>query len=259
MNFPRIIHQIWLQGEGDIPDKYKKNVNIIKNFNKDWQYILWDETKILNLINNYRDYIKTYYQFIYLHQKVDFARYIILYLIGGIYIDMDATSIKPLDSLVEKYNNYDVIISSTDTNILENYITCGKSVCYNNGVIISKQKAEIINNFIKRICKNDNTCDYRFSKIGCISSTTGPQIFTDFMIKHKNDPKLLILPSEYLEPCVFDNCNITENTFIKHVHEGSWVNINLLFVLRFYSKNKILCYLLVFILLSGLFVYIKML
>ena len=41
------IHQIWFQGEKNIPSKYNKYINSVKNKNPGWDYKLHDESDIL--------------------------------------------------------------------------------------------------------------------------------------------------------------------------------------------------------------------
>ena len=94
MEFPKIIHQIWLQGIDVIPSKYINNIETIKQFNPDYQHIIWDEKSILEIINTNDSWKKTYFSFKHLHQKVDYARYVILWLKGGLYIDIDVTALK---------------------------------------------------------------------------------------------------------------------------------------------------------------------
>src|SRR5689334_8547145 len=109
MPFPRLIHQIWLQGQEYIPKEYDDNIASIKTLNPQFQYRLWDECAILGLMKGPAR--MAYYRFKYLHQKVDFARYVILYELGGMYIDIDAECIKPLEELLVQYDTYDLILS----------------------------------------------------------------------------------------------------------------------------------------------------
>ena len=135
-----IIHQIWMQGENEIPEKLKKNMKRIKEMHvmhshSPWQYMFWDSTKIIELMTKYH-YISSYSAFTYLHQKVDFAKLVILYVYGGILIDMDAYTHQPLDRLFSRYSNEDFVVSKVKTvNWLTNYIVCGDTdFCINNGV-----------------------------------------------------------------------------------------------------------------------------
>lgn len=237
---PHIIHQIWIQGENNIPDKFKENVLKIKKMHLQWHYILWDDIAIINLLRNNKKLIDTYYKLDYLHQKVDFARYVILYLYGGIYIDMDAYTVKPLDSLFEKFKEYDLIVSKLDLNSVENYVSCNHNECLNNGVIISKKNSKCMFNIIKHIM-NNLKCEYKLTKSICINDTTGPKMFTTIINKFKHTEKVLILDYEWLEPCKSNSniCNDTENTYVKHEHELSWCSENMtLFNYYYYNYKK---------------------
>ena len=119
MSIPKIIHQIWLQGEIDIPKKYLSKTQRIKDMHQTWKYYFWDDVSIVDLLSKNTIWLNTYHKLNYLHQKVDYARYIILYIYGGVYIDMDVKMVKPLDSLLQKYIGYDFIVSRLNLNYYE--------------------------------------------------------------------------------------------------------------------------------------------
>lgn len=246
-NFPHIIHQIWLQGKDNIPEKYQPNIEkILKNQSK-WKYILWDDIMIINLLRKNKVWIDTYYKLEYLHHKVDFARYIILYIYGGAYIDMDAKIIKPLDEIINKNNEYELIVSMLNSNILENYIHCGYNQCLNNGIIITKKNNTIIKKMVDYIVQNPK-CSSVSTKISCIQNITGPRRFTQIIYDNMNS-KVKILEPEYLEPCTLGVCNITDKTHVIHDHEGTWYSQNLRTLAVFYLNNKWLVYICIIIIL----------
>jgi len=236
----KIIHQIWLQGKDKIPDKFKKNIKKNITINFDWEYKLWDSKSITELIKFDKNINNTYHKLKYMHQKIDFAKYIILYIYGGIYIDMDAYTIKNLNILIQNYNNYDLIVSKLNCNILENYIHCSRKYCINNGVIYAKPKCSILLKMIQYIITNYK-CSNNTNKISCIEQTTGPKKFTDIIMDNLNE-NVKILEPEYLEPCIFNNCNITDNTYVVHEHNGSWYPNWLKQIFIIYLNNKIICY-----------------
>ncbi len=241
MSIPKVIHQIWLQGENNLPSKFNNNIKTIKDNHDKWQYYLWDEKDILELIKNDKDLINKYYKFMYLHQKVDFAKIVILYNYGGIYIDIDAYTNKNLDELFANYVDYDLVISDLkDIGFISNMSICrsiGK--CYNNGIFISKKKADILKYMIDNF---ETECLFIDSKIQCIQKTTGPYIFNKIINKYikldnrENKSKIKILNYDYLEPCTMDICDITNNTYIVHKHENSWINNTVKSVMHFYVK-----------------------
>lgn len=217
---PRIIHQIWMQGIEYIPDKYKPYIASIKHYNPTWHYIFWDETAIIQLIRPYGKIVATYYKFSYLHQKIDFAKYVILYLHGGFYIDIDAYAVKSLDDIMERYAYYDMIVSPHRTDKLSSYIACRHQLCINNGVFAARKNSYVANELIVTVMNNP-TCGTLSSKYSCIMATTGPSMFT--RVIRNNLDKVKVLPWDYLEPCWGGDCDITNRTVIVHVQDLTWI------------------------------------
>ena len=220
---PLIIHQIWLQGEYFIPEKFKDYYINNKKLHPNWKYYFWDESDILQLLQQKQEWLDTYYKLQYLVQKVDFARYIILLIYGGVYVDMDAKIIKPLDTLLYKYKDYDLIVSDFRPNILQSLITCGDTnPCINNGIIICKPRSIIMEKLVEYIQNNPECGNIREL---CILNVTGPSMFTNIIKKYQHMERIKRLPSEYLEPCVLDenDCLITDNTYVVHIHSMSWM------------------------------------
>jgi mannosyltransferase OCH1-like enzyme len=261
---PKIIHQIWFQGVLYITQISKERIDKIKSihnipnqdvykgeykgeYNEDsnkWTYRLWDETQILELLQTLdKKYIDKYYKFTYLHQKVDYAKFIILKKYGGIYIDIDCNVIKNLDGLYLHSKDNDFIISYiSQTNKLINYFGCGyANKCINNGIIISKKNTDICDYIIDELKYDCNNLLNK--KSSCIQNTTGPKIFNKIIYSYinsnkQNKSKILILPYEFVEPCLFNICKNTENTYIEHIHEWSWVNNFYKNICMNYTKNS---------------------
>ena len=79
MNIPRKLHQIWYQGHANISDNGKICQNTVKKINNDWDYILWDEAAINNLVEKDYVWFKPYFnQDTNMIQKIDLAKYLIL-------------------------------------------------------------------------------------------------------------------------------------------------------------------------------------
>lgn len=250
MPIPKIIHQIWFQGENNIPNKYLPYIKQLHEYHpstnnqsllddskqiSSWQYIFWDDIKIIKLLEQNKIWIDTYYKLTYLHQKVDYARYIILYLYGGIYIDMDVIIVKPLDSLLDELKDYDFVVSKINMGWFENMVCCGRSTCINNGIIMAEPKVAILEKIIDFVNQH-STCS-SLTKFGCINNTTGPKAFTNVILSHLND-KIKILEPEYLEPQVLGTGHITNNTYAIHEHDGTWLSQWFRQVGAFYMKNK---------------------
>jgi len=108
---PRTIHQIWMQGWGQLPDKYLDNVQSIADKNPDYKILKWDEKSIRDIVKYLgEDYLRKYDSFTTLHQKIDFGRYSILYAMGGISVDTDVKAYKSFDE-TPHINDSNFIIS----------------------------------------------------------------------------------------------------------------------------------------------------
>ena len=246
MKISKVIHQIYLQGMDEVPAELKKYMKINRKLNTDWVYEFWNEARIIVLMEKY-NYIDTYNEFIYMHQKIDFAKYVILYYQAGIYIDSDAFCLKPLTPLIEENINYDLIISKLNCNMVENYLHCNYSYCINNGIIYAKPYNKTLKKLIDKIVDHHHCVDY-IPKMICIEQTTGPSRLTDIIYENLDDT-IKILDAEYLEPCILDICHITDNTYIVHKHNGTWFSPQTKKIFTFYMnyKNPIYVFIIIFI------------
>lgn len=235
----KIIHQIWLQGLNNIPDELLERRQTILNIHdSSWTYILWDEIDIINLMRQDVNYLQVYYKLEYMHQKIDFAKYIILYKFGGVYIDIDVEMIGSLDSILKDNQNFDLIVSKIIIdNFIEEKLSCDDQICLNNGIIMAKQGCDVLYNLIQNILKNYE-CKMFDVKISCINNTTGPKFLTHYLLSYKGNSRVLYLEPEYLEPCVGEICYKNEKTIAMHKHTLSWFNKRFKRFFRFYLKNN---------------------
>lgn len=89
---PKIIHQVWIGSK--VPKKYDHWRESWQRLNPDYEYILWDEKKILETgLHNEKQFLQAKNPAI----KSDLARYELLYKFGGIYADTDFEALKPIN------------------------------------------------------------------------------------------------------------------------------------------------------------------
>ena len=99
-NFRNTIHQIWFQkpeseaAHGTVTNpEYKKYQQSYIDYaeQQGWEYILWDEDKVDKLVKrHFRNYYTAFNELESVIKKVDCARLMILYVYGGVYVDMDS-------------------------------------------------------------------------------------------------------------------------------------------------------------------------
>jgi mannosyltransferase OCH1-like enzyme len=274
MSIPRIIHQIWFQGKENIPMHLLDYHNSWKKYNPNYTIIIWDETSINLLLSHIETKTEfptwitnTYRNFPLMIQKIDFAKYIILYFLGGIYIDMDVKCIKSLDSLLELHNFKDkhIILSSLTFDFLQRciFFLSGNFTItnlINNGIIMSMPKHDIL---LKTMLYTHKNKDNHFKNINnflYIFYSTGPLALSNAINSYNqtNDTKnnVAILDESYFESCHVNNvknnnCIIPNNAIGIHYYEMSWASNNekrLVQLYNFIQNNIITILLLIFIL-----------
>lgn len=101
---PKIIHQTWKTKI--LPEKYKEYSKRWQLLHPDYEYILYDDKDLEDLVRKaFPNYLDFYINGISSNiERVDFARYVMLYSKGGIYADIDTIPIKNFDILLENYN-----------------------------------------------------------------------------------------------------------------------------------------------------------
>tara|TARA_B100001989_G_scaffold251721_1_gene231618 strand:- start:1297 stop:2172 length:876 start_codon:yes stop_codon:yes gene_type:complete len=208
---PKIIHQIWI-GPKSFPQKYADWAKTWKLLNPSWEYKLWTEKELnnLNFINrNYFDNSKN------IGFKSDLARYEVLNLYGGLYLDTDFECINPIPNYLLDYEFVSCVVFKDTPEIA-------------NGMMMSKKGAKIIKNLIRNIkkpSKNPNPINIIESS-GAINLTSNY-----YHLDNEEKQKCLILPSNYFYPYpnfllgksidIYDLCK--PYTIGLHHWEMSWI------------------------------------
>lgn len=242
MTIPTIIHQIWLQGLTNLPVSLQKCHQSCIEINHQFKHLFWDETRIVHFLQQHysNKTVQMFYHYSIPAQRADFARYLILYVYGGIYLDMDMICKKSLIDFVHLqffFTHYP----------LADYVQK-----YLNGIIGAKPKHPAFMIMLKNMI-------IRLPRANDILYSTGTALFyhsiQEYKKKYPND--ITIVDRQYLDPCnlfngpeCIDNCT---DCYIVHTHYSSWSKTNKCIKLFFQYR----CFYLVFILLIALLFYYK--
>jgi mannosyltransferase OCH1-like enzyme len=99
---PRLIHQTWK--DSNIPARWNLSVQSVRKLNADqFEYRLWTDEDIHEFVREKEPdlYVNTFLTYWFEIQRVDAFRYILLYHLGGIYIDMDTGCSKSFNILLD--------------------------------------------------------------------------------------------------------------------------------------------------------------
>jgi len=228
MHIPKIIHQIWLQGENNIPEDYPNYSGSWKEKNPEFTYIMWDNDMIVELIKKtFPQFMVIYDSYPKLVQKVDAAKYIILYHFGGIYIDMDLECIHNLSGLLNSYDNNtcECVLLKCDMNILTRLTFYSTT----NDIMQNCFAMSVPNFYLWKSCINlmsiedINIGNYELLE-KYIFRTTGPGLLTNAYHNLKDKSKIYLLDTDIIEPltsCQYDYYECDKND-CKHMFPKSY-------------------------------------
>jgi inositol phosphorylceramide mannosyltransferase catalytic subunit len=176
---PKIIHYIFFDlGKNkkieDFPI-FLRNLEKCKKINNNFEIKLWQENDVEKIISKY-DFYEDYKNFKYSIQRVDLAKYLILYEYGGIYSDLD---LEPLDNCTPLLDKSILLCDSPREHCQNNCIGSEKK----NPLFLSLVKYSV-NQYHEKI-KNKiyETWLSRF-----IIQTTGPKMMARFFKNYKQIP-----------------------------------------------------------------------
>lgn len=247
----KIIHQIWFQGQSEIPEKYKTNMMRIKEANPTWKHMVWDDGSLRKVCANF-GWDAAYDACKHMHQKIDFGRYVVLYFMGGISIDADVSPVQPLDTLWSTNDLPDdrVIVSKAPLNKVEATMMSLRTVPWwlNNATIICPQRRmpgqkKLCDCMADRLTNPPKVVYALGTPMMQINWTTGPSFFTTTFLDNVPASEYEVLPASYFEPCVgYDNdCTVdTRTSILNHHHDGTWHSSRYLIQTYYFLKYRVI-------------------
>lgn len=99
VDIPKVLHQTWKDNQ--LPEAFSDCVASWKANHPDWEYRLWTDVDNRRLVaEHYSWFLETYDTYPKPIQRADAVRYFILHKYGGVYVDLDFLSCKPIDPLL---------------------------------------------------------------------------------------------------------------------------------------------------------------
>ena len=93
---PKLIHQTWKTER--IPQKWVPFAEKVKTLNPGWSYKLWSDQDNEEFVRKeFPDFYRVFSDFPRKIMRADTIRYLILYKLGGVYLDLDYEVLKPFD------------------------------------------------------------------------------------------------------------------------------------------------------------------
>jgi len=258
MQFPRNIYQVWFQGCARMTEPaFKQNSKSWKVLNPSWKYYCLDDSDLRKACATYSvGCAEAYDMLSMMHIKIDLGRYVTIYNWGGIYADMDAYALRPLDysqnvrDMIHKYETgqcrHILGLSRLDVNMIESYMLTQNNITINNAIMMSSPRNPVLRQFIDHVISNIHMTKRNSMAFARIHRTTGPLAFNRFfapVITYGSSQSCVtVFESEVFEPCQGGICKVGKNTISLHNFEMSWMppNIKHAIILYYNYKHTIL-------------------
>ena len=239
MEIPKIIFQTWKTH--DVPDQWKHAQKTVKEKNKDWKYVLLSDEDNLSIVKkHFPDFLPYYVNFKYNIQRADAIRYMILYLYGGVYLDLDYQALKPFDKIVLEHGKEVGLIKSRNIDYVTNSFLCS----YKGSKFWLKCIEEM-----KKPYKW-----YYLTKHFKIMCSTGP-IMIDKIYRENKDKVQILDIHVPCNICTINECPYNKKYFLRSIEGGTWNSWDTLAINFIYCNKISIMYVILIIIITGIIIY----
>jgi hypothetical protein len=164
MRVPRIIHQTYKSH--DLPANYYAWREECKRLNPCWEFKLWTDQDNLKFVRQkFPRFFPYYMAYTAKIKRIDSVRYLILYLYGGVYFDLDMTCLRPFhERTFDKVNTF-YVASQFDANVAPD-LARGR---YANAFMAASPRHSVLEEIINRLPSQRNKG---------VLKATGPRLLT---------------------------------------------------------------------------------
>lgn len=187
MRIPKNIYQT-VKDKSNIPSAFRDNISYLKSQNRGWEFRIFDDNDIIEFISiNYGlTYLSLYSSINPLHgpAKSDFFRYLLLYSLGGVYLDIKSTAIRPLKEIIREDDEYLLSHWKNGRNDVYDgwglYFGLPYPGEYQQWHVIAAPKHPFLMNVIAQVKHNLEQYDALRDGVGAaaVHRTTGPYAYT---------------------------------------------------------------------------------
>lgn len=204
----KTIHYIWFGGK-PLPKLALKCIDSWKKYCPDYEIVEWNES---NFDINCNQYVREAYDNKKWAFVSDYVRLYVLYHYGGIYMDTDVEVIRPLDQFLkhEAFSGFE-----NQSNIPTGIIGAMKNDKNIEKLLLDySDRKFVLDDGTLDMTTNVKTITAYFERLG-IRLNNEYQVCNGFVF----------YPSDYFCPKDLEtkNINLTENTFVIHHFDGSWL------------------------------------
>ena len=215
---PKVVYQTW-KSKTTLPSDLEPYVEDWKRLHPDYQHVLLDDADLRSIVAQVvsPSDLEQYDSFTHNIERVDFARYALLYLNGGVYADLD---IKPLRKIDKWTSRNKIVLGCEPTKHAHELYGRDRVVC--NAIMFSPPSQPFWKDLMNYILSK---YEHRYKPV----ENTGPMAITHFLEgPGKKYEKELIIT----EPCVFyplqgdktisPECGDLSKSDVVHIWANTW-------------------------------------
>jgi mannosyltransferase OCH1-like enzyme len=197
VKIPKIIHQIWAGGD-ELSEYFAALSETWKRDYPDWKYIQWDNQMMVDFITkHYPQYVGKYESFPSNIQRWDAIRYLILDRIGGMYVDFDYESIKPMDELIADETCCFGMEPDAHRGVYND-----STIVFNNAMMLSVPGHPFMRKVIEYVFENKDMSKIPEDRFRQVLYTTGPGVLIELYEQLTPTEKdiVYLIPAKYVTP-----------------------------------------------------------
>ena len=194
MRIPRIIHHVCDYPNG-IPENLLALAATWKKHHPDWEQRFWDRRQMEEFVHTVcPDFEPCYRTFPHNVQRWDAIRYLILYHIGGMYVDLDYECFRPFDAVLSGRNCYVATEPALHADFNE------VPVMLNNALMAAVPGDKFMAKVIDELKNLSLDSFAHMERWRFVLQTTGPLMLTRIYESLTHKKRVTLLPDELFMP-----------------------------------------------------------
>lgn len=228
---PKIIHQIWSGIDKPLNSVFRALGETWQEHHPEWQYEFWDDERMNSFIcKYYPQYKEIYNRYPYNVQRWDTIRYLILYQMGGLYVDFDYECLENIEPLLTGKTCCFAMEPASHAELFN------KAKMFNNALIASTPAHLFLKKVINSVFSEDILQYDTSNKMSCVLNTTGPLMLGNVYSDFKDQNSIYLIPAKYVSPfskkeveTIINGANPTyleeklQEAYAIHYFWGGWI------------------------------------
>lgn len=228
MNFPRVIFQTW--EDENIPEKWRDAQRSVIEKNPNWTYVLITNADRERIISeSFPHLLPLFRSFKHNIMRADMIRYIVLYLHGGIYLDLDFVAVHSFDEIH--------LPKGTDVGLVRSPNSKGM---FTNAFMVARPGCPFWLACLEEIQKEKSPL-LTFTKHLEVMTTTGPLMLTHVA---ESIPQYVTVLENIIVPCNFckaeEGCDSKEPGIVKPIEGASWASLDTKIINTIFCNRKVI-------------------